>query len=326
MHPRADDALHRRGHIGHQSGDRVHVIVRPTAPNLHRNGHAGIILADGPMLPIGVAGLMARPARREPRLGLQPGQPIGPPVRPQRRIGGAAGIGQHHRPPAKILAQQATTLVMDVIGKAVGRGTDRDHGLQRGRLAEGGLQAVKPTPAFAHHPDSAAAPRLGGKPRDHLLGISQFLLGVLVVDQPFAVTTTAHVHPHGGIAVTGEIGVHHLVARQGSVALAVRDILQNRRDRIARRILWHPDPRRKAAAIRQHNAHIRRFQHLMRKIRANGHGSSPRSYEATEIRKTRHEFAASTDNCDTGALHDQKPACPPDQAAAPIGKPTARPR
>jgi hypothetical protein len=45
-----------------------------------------------------------------------------------------------------------------------------------------------------------------------------------------------------------------------------------------------------------------------------------------ENRKTRNEFAASTDNCDTGALHDKKPACPPDQAAAPIGKPTARPK
>ena len=269
---------------------------------------------------------MARPARRQPRLGLQPGQPIGPPVRAQRRIGGAARIGQHHRPPAKILAQQATALVMDVIGKAVGRGTDRDDGLQRGRLTERRLQAVKPAPAFAHHPDSAAAPRLGGKPRDHLLGISQFLLGVLVVDQPFAVATTAHVHPYGGIAVTGEIGMHHLIARQGSVALAVRDVFQNCRDRIARRILRHPDPRRKAAAIRQHNAHIRRFNHLMRKVRTNGHGSSPRPHQAMENRKTRNEFAASTDNCDTGALHDKKPACPPDQAAAPIGKPTARPR
>ena len=146
MHPRPHDPLAGRRHILHQMRHRVHVIVGPAAPDQHRGLHPGIILAHRPVLPERPPLLQRSPARCQPRLGLKPLHPHPPPIRAQHRVRRARGIGQHHRPPAEILAQQAAALVMDVIRETVGGGTDRNHRLQRGRLVERGLQAVEPAP------------------------------------------------------------------------------------------------------------------------------------------------------------------------------------
>ena len=270
VHPGPDDALDRNLQVFKQMAHGVHVIVGPAADRQHRHLNRSPVLAHRAVTPIAVARLMPGPARGQKGIGFQPRQPIRAPALAQHRIGGARGIRQHHRPPTEVPAQETPTLEMDVIGKAVGGRTHGDDRLQRGRAQRGGLQAVEAAPAFAHHPDRARTPWLGCQPGDHLAGVGQFLGCVFVGQQPRAVAAAAQIDPHAGIAMPRHVGVHHLVARQGAVALAVGDVFQHRRHRMGAGIRWHPDPRRQPTPVGQNDTQIRGLGDRVGKI---GHGA-----------------------------------------------------
>ena len=59
--------------------------------------------------------------------------------------------------------------------------------------------------------------------------------------KPVGFAAAADVDPHAGIAVAGQIGMGERVALIGAVALAVGQILQDRRHRILLGILRQPD-------------------------------------------------------------------------------------
>ena len=113
------------------------------------------------MLPIGIAILVRQPAQGQERFGLQTVKPHLPPVITDKvGIGRARGIGPHGGSPAKILVQQASALVVDIIGITIDSRTQGDDGLQRRRVQRCNLQAVEPAPADPHHANGTAAPWL----------------------------------------------------------------------------------------------------------------------------------------------------------------------
>ena len=122
--------------------------------------------------------------------------------------------------------------------------------------------AVEAAPGNAHHADLAAAPGLRSRPGDDVAGVLQFLLGVFVLHQPVGIAVAAHVDAQAGIAVAGEIRMGQRVARRRAVALAVGQVLEDRRHRILVGIGRHPDPRRQPAAVRHDDAHVGEFDEV----------------------------------------------------------------
>ena len=109
--------------------------------------------------------------------------------------------------------------------------------------------ALKPPQLMPIMPTAPRAPGLRGEPGDHLERVVLLLLGVLVRHQPVGIAVAAHVDPHAGVAVAGEVGMGQLVALDRAVALAVGQIFEDRRHRALRGILRQPDPGRQAAAV-----------------------------------------------------------------------------
>ncbi|OIQ73124.1 hypothetical protein GALL_452430 [mine drainage metagenome] len=273
MYPRPDNPLHRPRDILHQRGHRVLVTVAPAAHRQHRRRDRAKVLADRAVLPIGIPSLMAQPDCGQERLCRQPLQPHPLPVVAQRRVGRARGIAPHRRAPAEVLVQQTPTLVVNIIGIAIDRRTQRNDRLQRGRLHRRHLQAVEPAPADPLHPHRARTPRLRRDPRDHLTGVRQLLRAVFVVHQTIAVAIAAHIDPQAGIAVPRHIGMRQRIAHHGAIALAIGQEFKDRRHRPCP--LGPPDPRRQTAAIRQDDAHVRLFSYGKGKL-CNGLHSAPK--------------------------------------------------
>jgi hypothetical protein len=64
-----------------------------------------------------------------------------------------------------------------------------------------------------------------------------------VIKSDVRVAAAAQVDPHGRVAVADEVGVVARVAAGHRVALAVREVLEDRRDRIGLGVLREPDAR-----------------------------------------------------------------------------------
>ena len=244
VRPGADQALLRAAQAREQPRDRVGVAVRPAADRIHRALDGGEILAHRAVLPERVAPLMPQPVLDQERAVLEALEPHLPPaLADQRRVRRARGIGEHHRRPGEVIGQQAAAHVVDVVGVAVVGRAQRDDRLQRRRPPRRDLERVEAAPADAHHADRAGAPGLRREPGDHLERVVLLLPGVLVLHQPVGIAVAAHVDPHAGIAVAGEIGMGQLVALDRAVALAIGQILEDRRHRVAAR---HPPAARSA--------------------------------------------------------------------------------
>ena len=166
------------------------------------------------------------------------------------RIRRARVEGEHRGGPRQRLdPEQAAAHVVDVVGVAVVRGADRDDRLQRRRPAGGDLERVEAAPGDPEHARRARAPGLGGEPGEHLDGVVLLLGQVLVEEDAVGVAAAAQVDPHRGVAVPGEVGVAGRVADGRAVAPAVGDVLEQRRHRVALRVLGQPDLRRQPAAV-----------------------------------------------------------------------------
>ena len=118
-----------------------------------------------------------------------------------------------------------------------------------GGAAGGDLERVEAAPGDPEHPRGPGAPGLVGEPGEHLDGVLLLLGQVLVEQHALGVAAAAHVHPHGGVAVAGEVGVARGVADRGPVAPAVGDVLEQRRHRLALRVVRQPDLRGQPAAV-----------------------------------------------------------------------------
>ena len=109
------------------------------------------------------------------------------------------------------------------------------------RPARGDLQAVEAAPGDADHADRTGAPGLRGDPGQHLQRVVLLLLQILALEHAFGIAGAANVDAHAGIAVPGEIGMVQRIALRSAVALAIRQIFQDGRDRFRFRVLRQPD-------------------------------------------------------------------------------------
>ena len=229
--PRPHQGPGRRGQVRGERRRRVDVGVRPSADGQHRRLDGLPVLAHRTVTPVGVAGRMIKPARGEEGQRLNPLDPASAPVLAQRRVGRAGLVGQHLRAPVEVVGQQAAAHVVDVVLVAVDGRAAGDDRLQRRRPAKGELQCVESAPRDADHPDVPVAPRLARDPGNHRLPVRELLLRVFVVEDTVRISGAGYVDPDAGIARRGEHRMGGGVARRGAVALAVRQVLQNRRSR-----------------------------------------------------------------------------------------------
>ncbi len=156
----------------------------------------------------------------------------------------------------QVLVQQAAAHVVGVVGVAVVGRAERDDRLQGRRVEGRDLERVEAAPGDPHHPDRTRAPGLGGDPGDDLERVVLLLPGVLVEQDAVAIARAAQVDPHRRIAAPGEVAVDRLVAGAHEVALAVGDVLENRRHRRRLGVLRQPDPGRDPAAVGHRNPDV----------------------------------------------------------------------
>ena len=218
------------------------IAVRPTGDDEGGHREAGEILANGTVLPEGVAALVLQPFLQEERLVLQPLQPHRlPAFADDFGIGRAGLVGEHGGGPGELGGKMRAVLVVDVVVVAIDGGGDGDDGLQRRRLQRGDLQAIEAAPGNAHHADRAVRPGLGGDPGDELAGIGEFKRRIFPVDDAVRFARAADLDAHAGNAGGGEDGIGRFVARARAVALAVGQEFEDGRHGIGLRAAGHPD-------------------------------------------------------------------------------------
>ena len=240
MRPRADQAQFGTGQACQHAEDGVGIAIGPAADGKDGTVDVVVIFADRTMLPEGIAALV-----RNPRFDMgwrlfQPFQPDAFPVVAHHvGIGRAAIVGKHNRrPPEHIRGQQTAAHVVDIVGIAVIGGAESNDRFECRWPSGRHLQRIEAAPRFAEHTHIAVAPGLRGQPGDHFQRVVLFLFQILIIEDAVGVAAAPHIDTDGSIAMPGKIGVADRVAQGGEVILAIGDVFEQRRDWIARRILW----------------------------------------------------------------------------------------
>src|SRR5262249_48840063 len=121
-------------------------------------------------------------------------------------------------------------------------------------------------------------------PSDHLQAIILFLFDVLVEQQARRFAATSKVDANAGVAVSGQIRMSERVTFVRSVALAIWQILQDRRNRVLLGILRQPKARRQHRTVFQRYQHVLNDPHGSREGRDN-HGDTPiGSHTTSDVR------------------------------------------
>ena len=229
--PGSDDAPDE---VRPRVGQRHHGVGIAVGPAAHGE--------DGAREPLGRMDHRPPPPVRAPRLLAHPvfqgkrerAEPCLPPLAPV--FADVARWRQREnrrqrRAPFERVGEEAAALVMDVVLVPVMGRADRDHGRECLGCIDARLQARGAAPGGAEHADPTVAPRLRREPFDHRPRVRQLVLRVHVGHVALAVAGAPHVDPRAGVTVPRQEGMVPLVARPSHVALAVRDVLQNRRNR-----------------------------------------------------------------------------------------------
>ena len=148
---------------------------------------------------------------------------------------------------------------MDVVAVAVVGGAQGNDRVQALGLARGHLQAVKAAPRNTHHAHASGTPGLRHQPRNHIVGVLEFLFAVFVKHQAVGVAVAAHVHPHAGVAVAGQVRVRQRIAHHGAVAFAVGQVFQNHGHRVFGGVGGHPDAGGELGAVGQGDEEVGRL-------------------------------------------------------------------
>ncbi len=253
VRPRAEQPAHAIGRRLEHAEDRAAVGVGEAADHLDVTGDRAGVVADGAMLPEGVAALVGDPLVCERPYGVEPLEPARPPaLADDRRVGRARGVGEHRgRPRERGGGEDRTACEVDIVGVAIVGRAHADDAAERRRAQRSDLQAVEAAPRLADHAHAAAAPRLCGEPGDHLDPVVELLLQVLALEDPLGIARAPQVDAHAGEPASREVRVHPCVARGGRVVLAVGDVLEDRRNRIGLGVLGEPQSRREPRPVRQ---------------------------------------------------------------------------
>ena len=267
VNPRPDHGFFRALEIFHQARYGILVRIAPTAHGVDRRLDRRIILTHRTMAPVVVARLVLQPGLGQQRHGVQTLLPQAfPAIADQQWIGHRCAEVEHGRRPAEVLHQQVATLVMDVIGITVIGGAQRDDRLQGFRLTRRHLQAVEAAPRDAHHSHVAVAPGLLAQPLDHFQRVILFLEQVLVGHQALGLAVAAHVHTNAHVTLTGHPRVGQRITHGRAVTLAIRQVLEDRRERLLTRRFGQPDARRQLSAIAQRDQAMLDFTNRVGKL------------------------------------------------------------
>ena len=118
------------------------------------------------------------------------------------------------------------------------------------------LEPVEAAPRDADHPD---APVHHGCCSSHASTSSRVVLllrQVLVQQDALGVAAAAQVDAHAGVAVPRQVAVTRVVGRERRFVLAVRDVLEDGRDRLRLGSLGQPEARRQAHAVAHRHPHV----------------------------------------------------------------------
>ena len=272
MRPRSDEPLAWHLETLEQTKYRVRVTVRPAADCIDRAFDGTIVLADRAVLEEAVAPQMLVPVQQPERMLAHAIEPHLPPlVADEGRIGRRRQDREHGRAPRHLVDEQRAAHGVDVVGITIIGRAERDDGLQGLGPAGGDLQSVETTPGDANHADRARAPFLLGEPGDHLEAVVLLLFGILVVENAFAVTRAADVDAHARVAETGIVGMGDRVAIRGPIALAIGQILEDRRNGVIFCIDRQPDLRSEPRTVLQGNEDVAHNFDLARIVLADAH-------------------------------------------------------
>ena len=258
---------------GHEPQDRLGVPVGPAADRVDGALDRAEVLADGALLPVVVAALVAKPLVLVRLHAVDALEPCLAPPRPRDlRVRRDRVEGEHRGSPREHLERQhRAAAVVHVVRVAVVRRAEADHRLQLRRAAGRHLEPVEAAPGDAEHAGRARAPGLLPDPAEHLHRVLLLLRQVLVVEQAVGLAAAAQVHAQHRVAVAREVGVARLVARRRAVALPVGDVLEDRRHRVALGVLGQPDARAEPRAVGQRDPHVVDSAHRARQVRDDPH-------------------------------------------------------
>ena len=273
VRPRPDQPLRGCLQSGQEPQHRLGVAVRPAADGVNGAPDRAEVLAHRALFPVLVAALVAKPLVLVGLDAVDPLEPgVAPPVPGHLRVGGDRVEGQHRRSPREHLEREhRAPAVVHVIGVAVVCRAERDHRLELRRRVRRHLEPVEPAPGDPEHPHRPGAPGLLGDPAEHLERVLLLQRQVLVVEQAVGLPGAAQVHPQRGVPVPREVHVARPVARRRAVALAVGDVLEDRRDRVALGVLGKPDAGAEPGAVRHRDPHVVDRAHGAREVAHHAH-------------------------------------------------------
>ncbi len=293
--PGPDQPLARDLEVGEQPADRVGIGVLPAAHHIGRDLDGRPVQGHRAPPPIVIEGLMFQPGGHDRRRRLQALTPHRLPVRPHhlriRRPG-------HHRlephAPLQVGVADRPADIVRVIGISIVRTAQRHDRLERRGPQGRDLQGVDPAPGDAAHPHGAGAPGLSGDPGDDLYPVRQLRPIVLVDHHPFGIPRPAHIDPHIGDAVAGQLLAPGAVMGPVAVALAIGDVFQHRGNRRVLGALRQEQPRRQPHPVRHGDPDMLGHRDRPRLRQAPGrHGRRPQPIE-------RRRHGARRQDCSTG--------------------------
>jgi len=146
---------------------------------------------------------------------------------------------------------------MHIVGVPVVSRADGYDRLECRRAAPPNLKSIEAAPGDSHHPDNATAPGLRRQPGYHFHAIVLLLFCIFVEQQAIRVAATSDIDANARVAVAGQIRMSQRVPLVSPVALAIWEILQDRRNRALFGIVGQPD------AGCQHRAVSQRYQRVL---------------------------------------------------------------
>ncbi len=222
--------------------DRIDVLVHPATDREDRRFDRAVVRRQRSLPPVRAVMLLAEPFEQPDRRLLQALAPL---VGPRRAA--VLGLRRHRVHPDhadRVLAQlrhgDAAADVVDVVGVAVVGGHHRHDRLEMRRTEHRDLDRGEAAVRDSPHPDVAVAPRLGGQPLDGVVAVLGFARRVLVEGDAWRRAGPADVEPAKGEAAGGQPLAAGHVAREPPVVLAVRDHLEDRRERLLRLVGQRP--------------------------------------------------------------------------------------
>ncbi len=203
---------------------------------------------------------MAKPLHQEQRSVVQARKPhVAPALAHDGGVRRMCHDGLKRGGPADLRRQQGAAHEVHVIAIAVIGRAQGDDRLERRRPSRGDLQRVEPAPGNAHHADRARTPCLARDPGDDFERVVLLLRRVFVAQQSVRFTAAANIDTNGRIAVRGEPGMRQRIALPSAAALAVRQVFQDRRNRVLLGVFWQPNPGRQSGSVGERDPGILDF-------------------------------------------------------------------